>query len=224
MVIELCGNPGCGKTTVANALKQRLEEEGYSVINVHNRKPLKSLKSRITHYMHAVAYRRYKKTKSLKRELVNYSKKNPCDGARIWINCILENIYSTDKYMKCYDIVLADEGCIQFLSSMVHKNQLTDDIGSVMSILRRIHYMDTYVFRCSVSKDVNIERLVNRNRKGDRCLSGSRQEIAEQLILKQKNIDKACSYLSGLNVYSVDTADKDRAVDLIMRYLKTGDV
>lgn len=221
MIIEFCGTPGCGKTTVAHALQEKLIAQGYTVVNIHEKERSASAVGRLQHYAHSLAYRMYGKSSAIRRALETYIANNETNGAAVWTNCILENVYSTDINERKYDFVLMDEGVIQFLSSLGHDHRLTEEIEPVMALLRKLHYdRGIFVAECFVDTDENIRRIIGRGRQGDRFLQDSGPQARALLNVKQQNIDRICSCLDPAMRHPLDTVDRDEAVNRLLEYIR----
>jgi len=86
-------------------------------------------------------------------------------------------------------IVILDEGFIQHIASLTLDNRINDNDHLDALISHLLSRFDTSIIYSYTEIDINISRIKERNRKGDRFNLDNECEIREKLLIMQHNID-----------------------------------
>lgn len=211
-IIELCGNPGCGKTTLCGLLADRLREQGLRVFQYNEVKETKMVRN--------LKYFRSGECRRTAGVLFRY-------GSRIHLNkrtflysvkcaVILEQLRRWKQRQKA-DYILFDEGILQYMTTLSHGVRMDAGADKALALLSAYYSdPDYYVMNCRVSDAENVRRLRARNRQGDRFLMEDETSQLQALSLKQENIDKVIDGVSPLHLCQVDTGDKEKALEVML--------
>ena len=212
-ILEFCGNPGCGKSTVGALLLEELLKDGSTAFDYNQIKE----KSKIRNLRYILSAQSLKMICSLLRfgSLSHISKKTLVYSVKIAV--IVEQI---KRWSQKGDIeyLLFDEGIIQYLTTLFHNKRITSEISIPEKCLGPFYgSYDITIINCSVDINENIRRLNNRNRSNDRFVMGDANAQKAALELKQYNIDTILSGIDPEHVIRIDTADSHAAVSSIIR-------
>ena len=228
-VIELCGNPGSGKSTIAKKLIEQLKAEGHSVINA--RMPYNHYQGLLRLYIKnkiAFMYRKDKAAKKLYRQLLEFTQNNRAEENDKWATKFqrLSYVYSW-AHDKC-DYLIADEGPIQYLTSFYYQSLITGIPEKVkQEIVSRFYSTEYCILSVSVPIEENVRRIRNRGRANDRYIQGTAEETKRLLETKNGNVQNVISLLGLERIYSIDnsgnidTAIKD-AIDAVHEIFDRG--
>ena len=205
-IIEFCGCPGCGKSTICDILEMHLKEAGLKVVNLQKRQKCDTFWKKIKKIIRIISYKNYDPNKRIKQVLyaVNSDHK--------WADRILEAKWLLDRYSE-YDYVLFDEGCIQFVSSMI--DGLDVNVLPIQQILDSEFYTDlTILFKCSLERTENIQRLLRRNKVGDRFVTENTGKMKWKLEKKDDLLQEIYSFdWKHISAWEIDTMNQDDAVE-----------
>lgn len=191
LIVEFCGTPGCGKTTLCDEIEQELQLLGYKVKNLQKRKYPVSFADKVAVaverfcFRHAPCNRELKKALQVLRPYIDES------SLINWPDRILEASLRIANAEKAgVQIGLFDEGCLQFITSVFHGKTVTEDVQSLIDVLiEKIYKERTIVFDCQMDETENYQRLAQRNKSDDRFLIGGKEISLRLLKNKRKNID-----------------------------------
>lgn len=209
MIIELCGIPGAGKTTISEYIKRKIEEVSNN--NVLSRNDLMNSDSirNYTRWINKVyPYFCFEKSEAIIR---SFAKQYPdCDRAYIIHALILAKALNTNyDSSKCY---MLDEGPIQFLTSIPH-DKLIESNNILYELKSSSLSKSDVIIYCKCDYDVVAERIVKRNREGDRFYFEDATKIINLLKTKDNNIKKIIDTLSNSN--KIFTLDCNKSIDNI---------
>lgn len=222
VIIEFCGTPGCGKTTVCDRIEEELQQQGIRVQNLQKRGTPTTYTDRLKEKMERIRFRNYFPNRRLKKALevlMNYYDR---DSLIHWPDRILESFYRTKKAEKDgIEIGLFDEGCMQFITSVFHEKEIPKEIQSVVdSICEELYCGRALFFDCYIDLTENYERLEKRDKPKDRFLAGSREENLALLKLKRERIDTVLGMLNGYTIMRIEGTDTEQAVNSILEAIK----
>lgn len=208
MIVEFCGNPGCGKTTVCRGLLQKLRERGIAAFDYNERKE----KSKLNNVRYLLSPGRMKTAAALWR----FGAKNGVTKRTFVysVKCavVLEQLRRWEEDPGC-EAVLFDEGLIQYVTTLSHASALGALGEDVLSPLREFYRQaDVHVIDCVLDTQENARRLNKRNIAGDRFVTDDFAEQSARLSLKRANIDAVLEQVCPANLIRVSTADSEQAV------------
>lgn len=203
VIVEFNGLAGLGKSTVAELLKQYLQEEGYKVIGWYRHSFFHSL-----HPLFSIPYsfRLYNLVKKYANTIVPYRRNRTYEH---WTNHFVRMYKSIDKYSDA-DFAISDEGIIQFLVAMA-LNDHFPETPLLDSIVERIKKMGVSFIRvdCESHIEVSCNRIIARPSKGMYYEKWSKEDITAQLKVESDNFDYLRSVFSKVypnqTVITIDT-------------------
>lgn len=208
-LVEFCGLPGTGKSTLCKTVERDLAGKGAKVKNLQLIPLGYAWKERQINKVEMFFDRDCRRIASLFRK--SFPDKE--DG-RYWILRIRQNILIAKKARKSgLEVATFDEGCIQFVTSVFHGVEMKEkELGFAKEVFR-IAYggYDTIVFNCALEMGENVRRIRNRNRAGDRFLADTDEEIERRLVIKRKNIENCVALVNKENVKEIDMLSYDMA-------------
>lgn len=211
-IIEFCGNPGCGKTTISNALLINLKNHNFKTVNYNQIKEKSKLK--LLKYFFSM------NTWKVSLKLFNFGIRNGINK-RLFIYSIksaiiIKFINKIEKEEKI-DCVIFDEGIIQYLTTLSHGRNIGNEIKKLpkklIDIYKRNNY---YVIKCEIDIDENIKRINQRNRKGDRFIDKNINSQKEKLKQKEKNIELVLETINPQNKIIIKTNKTDDTKELLL--------
>lgn len=222
VIVEFCGTPGCGKTTICDLIEEELQQQGIRVRNLQKRGFPRTYRDKIKVVIERFCFRNYAPNRRLKRALkVLLPYYDKCSLIH-WPNRILESFYRTRKAEKSgIEVGLFDEGCMQFITSVFHEKELPDEIRELVDSLSEELYQNRVIFvDCRIDLTENYERLEKRDRPNDRFLAGSREENLALLKTKRERIDTVLGMIKGQMVVHIDVKNTEQAVKEILEVIR----
>lgn len=193
MIVELCGLPGTGKSTLADDINKR--------IGLKNRTSLLQLDHMLSFKWKVIKYSNKdwiltKEEKRLYRFACEYTN---CDSLYIYR---LLNIYRAIKKHNKNDVYLLEEGPIQYLSSIAYDINLveTDLLNQAVNTMTE---QERVVILCECPMDIIVSRIRNRHKKSDRYYFDDTVKMKKLLQLKKENINFLLKHYNG-SVYYLD--------------------
>lgn len=186
MIVELIGLPGCGKTTIQSIILENSAYAKYRFLTrdeivresiIHNRKWTLRIMCLDPHMWQLI-----KSVKALKKQLPD------TEGRQIWINRFL--VMSWAILRKRKQNLLLDEGVIQYVSSILHKDSALSYEKAVQDVLDCFHgKMDMGYIHINTDEETCLERIRQRNRSNDRYNKiKSDEELLQMLRFKKQSI------------------------------------
>ena len=209
VIIEFCGTPGSGKTTICDEVERLLSEKGYRVRNLQKRmypaNYLDKLMVRIKRYL----FCSYSKNKRLKQALEYLTPYLPKDSLINWPERILESFYRMEKARRAgIQVGLFDEGCIQFITSVFHDKAVVSDIEPFVAVLKEEMYRyDTLLVDCLIDEEENYQRLAERDKPDDRFLKAGEAGCKQLLERKRKNIEIVLNMIKLQRIMTMETSE-----------------
>jgi thymidylate kinase len=207
-VIELCGNPGSGKSTIAKRLIEQLKMDGYFVIDV--RRPYDNYHGILKEYIKnkiAFMYRIDTKARKLSCLFQEFTRENTMEQNKKWAAHFqrLAYVYSWANG-KC-DFLIADEGPIQYLTSFYYQSEITGIPEDIKLKIRSTFYDSEYcVLSISTPLEENVRRIKDRDRVNDRFNLSSIEDITRLLKIKNTNVQNVIRFLDLQNVHIIDNS------------------
>lgn len=209
-IIEFCGNPGVGKSTLVTALTKEMRHRGIRTICyipgtkagldyclLVSKLVYKYYETRFSKKVyHNVQYKEYNDS---------LSKYLHVDSLRWAVLCLLFFIEQlTDKNI---EYLFIDEGFIQRTTSFVYdRNFNKDELDFFTSFFNSCVYdkYDTHIAYCSVNQEQNVERIQNREKP---CLykSVEENEMRKKLYIRDSNIKSLINNVKHKGVIDIQT-------------------
>ena len=214
-VIEFCGSPGCGKSTVCGMVLRDLRDRGIAAFDYNERKERSALGNlrwllAPGGVRTASALWRFGAKSAVNKRTFVYS-----------VKCavVLAQLRRWGGDPAC-EAVLFDEGLIQYLTTLSHGRELGTLSEDILAPLRALyHSADVTVIDCVLDMEENAERLNRRNEAGDRFVTGDPAEQRALLSRKRANIDAALEQVRPVKLLRVSTADSRQAADEVLSAL-----
>lgn len=216
-LIEFCGAPGTGKTTVCRFLEKELKAEGLKVKNLEM--PQYSY-GKIKKRLVKLAFFFDKDCRRIMWAAHKYLTKADKADKKRWVGKILLAVYSAKETERNgFDVATFEEGCIQYITSAVHGVPISEESLEFAKVVVEAIYRnrEEILINCKLELMENVSRLKNRNRSGDRFSCGTEEEIEARLKLKIENINKCSELLDKNKVFSVDLGNFPTAIESINR-------
>lgn len=213
-IIELYGLPGCGKTTLFKNVLRALRCDGYKVENLQE-KPLRY--SRLERKMCELALKLDKDSRYLRKSARKIYEKGLPDAKNYWVERIIQACYLAKRAEKQgLEIALFDEGCLQFLTSIAHEDELGESEKSFFKEVYEFLYKgrNTLIINCEIEKEESVRRMKERNRPGERFLFGTDEEILNRMRIKEENLKEASLMFPKEDVFSIKMDSRDYMTEL----------
>ena len=216
MIVEFCGNPGCGKTTVCGRTLELLRERGIAAFDYNERKERSKLNN--LRYLlspgrigAAAALWRFGAKSGVNKRTFVYS-----------VKCavVLEQLKRWRDDSGC-EAVLFDEGLIQYITTLSHAAKIGALGERITGLLREFYgSTDVDVVDCVLDVAENARRLNKRNTAGDRFVSDDFAEQSARLALKRANIDAVLEQVRPVNLLRVTVNDARQAAAAVISGLR----
>ncbi len=203
-IIEYCGLPGSGKSTLCCAIEESLTEKGFWVKNLQLIPPSYQWLKRQINKVEMLLDKNCRTIKKIYRE---YRRKTGINGDDYWVLRIRQNILITKQARKTgVEVATFDEGCIQFITSLFHGKEMGPLELEFAKKVIDIAYSDYDLLLLDGKLDMeeNVKRIKERNREGDRFNADKAEEVKRRLLIKRNNLDKCVSLVCKDNVEEVD--------------------
>lgn len=208
-LIEFCGTPGTGKSTLCRAVEKDLRGKEMKVKNLQLIPLGYKWKERQINKVEMFLDRDCRKISSLYRKSFRGEKENI-----YWVFRIRQNILIAKKAQKKgLEVATFDEGCIQFVTSVFHGIEMKEKELKFAEEVFGIAYggYDVIHFDCTLDVDENVRRIKGRSRVGDRFLADTDEEIERRLLIKRNNIEKCVALVNKGNVKEINMLSYDVA-------------
>lgn len=197
VILELCGLPGCGKSTLIDSITEKLvcselriatRNEIYFFNCKNKDKKLALLKT----FLKLNNYGIYWKIFKINRK---YSPKIKCIKYAVQLMMLISQIQEAEKSEK-YDIAIMDEGILQYFSAQADNSVFTGDkrIIQILDIVsRKINNWKT--IKCEVDIEVALNRIMTRKGSSNRFSASKDVNVLHKLLTERKqNLDYLCSF------------------------------
>ena len=193
MIIELCGLPGCGKTTLANELIRYINDNEL-LTDVFDRQKLLKRNNyfrRVIRRFNQRLYKFFLNGKNRKNlDLIYKTAMHDSLAESKYIFRLMEISRAINKNTN--NNYVLDEGIIQYISSLSYKKSILDNenTNTLLSTLLP-HREDYYIIYCSLPVEQTIKHLKKRNRKQkhDRYNIEDTELQQKLLDIKKQNIE-----------------------------------
>jgi len=195
-----------------------LKDKGFSVGNIHRDEIRKGILSRKILSAKSMYLPR---TKSLRRAMADYTKGIPHYHGGIWERDLLNAAYKLEqRYAQKMDYALFDEGPTQYVSAMMHDIEIDDRIQPLLDEMNKSIYCNNVIaFFIVVDTNNLIERISQRDRKGDRFLTDDIEEMRSRIIQKENNLRYLASHLNYSSIYYIENNELADAIARVKNIL-----
>ena len=209
-IIEFCGNPGVGKSTLITALTKEMRHRRIKTIcYIPGTKPgldYSFLASKLIYKYHENRFSQNYCNKVPYKEYSDcLSKYIDVDSVRWAVLCLIFFIEQlTDKNI---EYLLVDEGFIQRTTSFVYDRNLNkEELDFFTSFFNGCVYekYDMHIAYCSVNQERNIERIQEREKP---CLykHDDENEMKKKLYIRNSNIKSLINSVKHKGVINIQT-------------------
>lgn len=204
--IELYGLPGAGKTTVSVPVINRLRDSGLKVADlsaVYFRNCKSKNKLRVLVEL-AFSYKNYLIYLSLIR--YGFTAIRTYDGLASFFKLffLIHQLMMTIRENR-YDLVLCEEGVIQYLSSLNYTEEMRDNTALALLFTRLQSRFDIIAVNCRISVEESMNRIKGR---GETSRRYSRKTPSDLLRLalrtKERNLTTIAKYLSKVHTLPME--------------------
>ena len=221
-IIEICGAPGVGKSTLVASCERELRNRGYSVRRLAKNPRPRSRVQKMVNLLRSKGRRKlfsvYSKIDKTCLKYFEYTAKYPeaLRFSRQLLMCMM--CLRVFGYRNC-DFLFCDEAFIQNVTSTAHNRKFTDDELDWFSTFLNENIYKAHkitVIDCHLDMEENLRRIEKRGKKGDRFNVGSKEEKTELLKVKTHNINEIIKRINYDRLIFCDTGDLDHCVQTIM--------
>lgn len=209
-IIEFCGNPGVGKSTLVTALTKEMRHRGIKTIcYIPGTKvglDYRLLVSKLIYKYYENRFSRYNCFKVPYKEYNDsLSKYLHVDSLRWAVLCLIFFVEQLiDKNIK---YLFIDEGFIHRTTlSMYDRNINKEELDYFTSFFNSNIYgkYDVYIAFCSVNQDLNVERIQKREKP---CLYklDDEDEMRKKLYIRESNIKSLINGVKHKGVINIQT-------------------
>ena len=188
MIVELCGVPGCGKTTVVEELRRKK-----NISFITRKELLKTQKhTYIDHFL--FYFNRTGRSREQLSAILRYAR-NYDHRTRKYIYKLLEMAEAVEQNEE-KDMIL-DEGVMQLITSVPFDEGIKDGtLDEVKGILTDIILKKYYLVYCDLAPEKASERIVRRGRRDDRYRTAGDDRRVALLKAKKDNLEYVREYMS----------------------------
>lgn len=214
ILVEFCGAPGTGKSTVAGRLVEELRKENISVLT---RNDILSEESGSAGKLRDLLM------SIIKHPALSLYTYSTCleYGAKVsnfrYASRLLKLVFLLEKAMAKneYRICVLDEGIVQYITSIPHDKTIKDT-GAVRKLIHKLQllFSETRFVFCDLDKETIYNRLINRESSGARIAALSPEQKKKLIDVRVKNMDYIRTGLNGSRVYTVDMSQSSDRIDL----------
>jgi len=218
VIVEFNGLAGLGKTTIANALRSELQNDGYKVIGDYRHSILHSLRPI---FCIPYSFSLYRLVKRYADSIVPYKKDRVYTH---WTNHFVRMYKNIEKHSDA-DYAIIDEAIIQFLVAMGLSDHLPKS-DLLNEVVRKIKSLGVSFVRVDCMNNVEsaCERIQSRPAKGMYYEKWTREEMVKQLQTEADNFALLREVFSDIYpdqfVITIDTLNSpEENVKIIMNII-----
>lgn len=208
ILVEMYGCPGSGKTTISNAVIEKLRLQGYKIADTKNIYYSGNLRNyKILLLLKIILDRKNWRLYSLIFKVglkygVNFENLKYIG----YLMILSYQLTAAFKFQR-YDVIFLDEGMVQYVSSLMHTKQIIVD-KNLENLINEILFKigNIYLINCVLDLKINIQRLRSRgNKKVTRFIRvDDDQLLLSMLRIKRKNLDSLAKLFSKSPVLEID--------------------
>ena len=209
-IIEFCGNPGVGKSTLITALtKEMRHRKKKTICYIPGTKAGLDYRLLVSKLIYKYYENRFSRNNCFKVPYKEYndslSKYLDVDSARWAVLCLLFFIEQlTDKNI---EYLLADEGFINRTTSLMYdRNFNKEELDFFTSFFNSCVYdkYDIHIAYCYVNQEQNVERIQKREKP---CLYklDDEDEMRKKLYIRESNIKSLINSVKHKGVINIQT-------------------
>ena len=223
IIVEFCGLPGAGKTTLCDKVESECAALGYSVKNLHTRKAADSLAKKVKKAVLRNKYTNWQGNREFKSLLDSFSSGYTDDRTAAWIDRLLEMNYLIHN-SNDLDIALFDEGFIQLISSICFDKPVKTNDSLFECVQNIISEFDYVIVNCQIPVKESYDRVIKRNRLNDRYV-GKYDEVTALYTMKDNNVRAIFDVIkpSKKHVVSNDAHEIDYFIQMLLSDIRGTD-
>lgn len=193
IILELNGLPGCGKTTIINEIIDNFRKADMNVKSLDEviKYKQKEIETKITQLICS-----FFTMKNLKFNfyiiILMFKIGLSLDRVRFSMRLIKLN-YQIGRIKKSekVDLMILDEGYIQFITSIPHNKQFNDGktLRNICQFIENEH-PDLRLVNCKISTEIAINRAQNRSSSSSRFDKLDTNKLSKLMIIKQNNLER----------------------------------
>lgn len=214
IIVELIGLSGCGKSTLCKKIQTELKKRGIKTASLQKTYGYNSFYGKVMHYLKLKMASKAVKNQQFKTNILNAFTKTDvqkCRGYLYWYEKMLMLNHAWLKAEgKGVKVGLIDEGCIQFISSILEKREADDKLIPVIEELCKEMYGTRTIFvNCELEPEKCYERMCSRGRFAGGDDDDSLELTVRNLSIRRHNLDFIISKLNNGQVVSVKMEGDD---------------
>ena len=216
MIVECNGLPGCGKTTLIKALSDELNSRNipHTVVGVEsfrkNRQGSSGLIFKIRRFLKFFRFE-YLSVICSHSKIQGTSFLNTKEK----LITLLYLKYIENEYSKPHNIILADEGIVQTLSTvMLFSGKEADRYGSAVGIMKNPEYL---AVNCNIDKNEAEKRFSSRERRNSAIDKLSGRELEAYYDEYKKQLDSVRNMAVSAEDMDMSQAPEEAVKRILMR-------
>ena len=210
MIVEICGLPGIGKSTVT---KPFIDSKNiYGLRDCLGKRFYNNKKRDIIKFLYP------KHLPKDYNEIISFLNNYPqCDekfkDRLLFLYEALKRNDNSDKFF------LLEEGAVQHITSLPHDMDISHD-NTAEPVIDKLLAKEDAIIYFEAPIDMVYERIQKRNRSGDRFLDSNTDSAYKLLEIKKKNIESCLSKYTG-RIYRLDmTSSANQCSDELAKIIK----
>lgn len=220
-IIELCGLPGCGKSTLCGNIMEELKL--HDVDNVYGRNDVMRYRygffSKILNRLRLYRCSPFILHKLIKAYTIDITS-DPRYVKRLVRLFAGLNKLSEDNNV---DVVLLDEGIVEHVVSLAYGVKILDNetLQELMKLMFTSY--NVIVINCHIDIDESIRRIKTRNKKNARYDYANSDDIKRLFEFKKNNIDTVLNHFHGKRIDLDMNASQDEALTQFYKFISFTD-
>lgn len=223
-VIELYGLPGSGKSTLSEELSNRLKGEnlriGYKSNIFAKYKNKKKINKIFTNFL--LLFYDLRLNFYLILFATQYGLFNRERVKRIRLLMLLNYLLSKESKRSYYDILILDEGFVQFITSIPHEQRISNN-SRIIKLTEHISNKNkqSYLIKCEINIDESLKRISNRSTPSPRFDFLPTKDLRRLLDIKKANLYFVGGNMKYKKMSKLNMKNKVNSnVDLILSYFR----